>query len=100
MEQRSAGRRAFPHTSHLTPHTVVAILSLLAGLLTGPAFLLAAPSAGGTGATEFLYRIAQDYRKAGDIDQAIHELHKLLLLTPNHEPAKRELALLESLKQS
>ena len=50
-------------------------------------------------AAEFLYQLAQDYQMAGLVDEAIHELHKLLLIDPHHARARRALGELESLKR-
>ena len=72
-------------------------LALALGLL-----LLGAPMALGkeqeTSAADFLYKLATDYRKADRPDEAMHELHKVLLLDPNHAKAKQDLATLEQAK--
>lgn len=72
-------------------------IALALGLL-----LLGAPIAGGaekdTSAADFLYRLAAEYRKAGRNDEAMHELHKVLMLDPQHEQAKRDVAALEQAK--
>ena len=58
---------------------------------------LAAPSAAyaKSDAADFLYRMAKEYRQAGRTDDAEHELRKLLMLDPDHEDAKQELAAIE-----
>jgi len=58
---------------------------------------LAAPSVvhAKSDAADFLYRLAKEYRQAGRTDDAEHELRKLLILDPDHEDAKRELAAIE-----
>ena len=48
----------------------------------------------------FLYRLAQELRQAGRLDDAAHELRKLLLLAPDHRKARKELAQRESLQGS
>ena len=48
-----------------------------------------------TSAADFLYRLAAEYQKAGRNDEAMHELHKVLLLNPDHQKAKRDLETLE-----
>ena len=84
----------------LTPYAKVLLISLVAGLSAWPISLFAAPTAGEPSPADFLYRIAEDHRRAGQIDEAIHELKKALMINPGYEKAMRELAVLESLKQS
>ncbi|MBI3320121.1 MAG: hypothetical protein HYZ89_06000 [Candidatus Omnitrophica bacterium] len=43
-----------------------------------------------------LYDYAQERRRFGDLDDAMHELRKVLLLAPYHRQARRELRELES----
>jgi len=72
-------------------------IALALGLL-----FLGAPLAFGkeqdTSAADFLYRLSVEYRKAGRTDEAMHELHKTLLLNPDHQKAKHDLAVLEQAK--
>ena len=49
---------------------------------------------------DFLYQMAQELLKAGRKGDAIHELHKLLMIAPDHVQAKQQLALLEPASQS
>jgi len=69
-------------------------------LVIGCALVLSVPAVGQANSnysetSEYLYQLAEEYRKAGNTDQAVHELHKLLLLDPGNKKAKRQLALLE-----
>lgn len=44
---------------------------------------------------DFLYELAEEYLKSGQEAEAIHELHKLLLMDPSHTEARQRLAQLE-----
>jgi len=69
--------------------------------LHAPCNVPAAPVTDSSASTaSFLYQLAQEHWQAGRIDEAIHELRKLLLLEPQHAQARRELASLESLKRA
>ncbi|HEX9779896.1 MAG TPA: PKD domain-containing protein [bacterium] len=46
----------------------------------------------------FLQEIAREYRQSGRIQEAIHELRKALLIDPDNEQIRREIAELETLK--
>lgn len=52
------------------------------------------------GQVEMLFKLAQEHQQAGQIDDAIHELRKLLLIDPWNEQARRTLAELESVKHA
>lgn len=74
-------------------------LALLAGCFTLACGGLISPEWAAASATvDFLYQLAQEYRKAGLVDEAIHELHKALLLEPNDPKVSAALAELESLQ--
>lgn len=44
---------------------------------------------------DFLYQLAMEYLTSGQEGEAIHELHKLLLIDPHHAQAQQQLATLE-----
>lgn len=45
-----------------------------------------------------LYDYAQERRRLGDLDDAMHELRKVLLIAPYHRQARHELQELESMR--
>ncbi len=53
-----------------------------------------------TSVTSFLYQLAQEYRQEGRLEDAAHELSKLLLLDPSHAAATADLAAMESSMRS
>ena len=50
--------------------------------------------------SSFLYELSKEARQTGHVDEAIHDLHELLLIDPTHEQARRDLSALESLHSS
>lgn len=47
---------------------------------------------------DFLFELAREYRQAGRLDEAIHELQKLLLIHPSDRRAQRALAELQRVR--
>ncbi|MBI3320514.1 MAG: PKD domain-containing protein [Candidatus Omnitrophica bacterium] len=79
------------HRTHLSSLLGTAVVVVLACLRVAP---VCAESRAPNPA-DFLYQLAQEYRQTGQLDDAIHELRKLLLIDPHNEQAQRELAELE-----
>jgi len=75
----------------MRPITFVLICWLVA---SAPASAWAVQS---TSVVDFLCALAQEYRQTGQLEQAVHELRKALLLAPDHARALRQLRELESL---
>lgn len=82
---------------HQSVHASLGACSVIASLLVvGSGRLEASP----TTPAEFLYQVAQEHLKAGQEAEAIHELHKLLLIAPHDLQAQQQLARLESAQRA
>ena len=79
----------------LQPRLALGWMLVLAAVLAVPSVAHAKSDA-----ADFLYRMAKEYRQAGRTDDAEHELRKLLILDPDHEDAKQELAAIEQERAS
>ncbi len=58
---------------------------------------LARAQSKGNALADYVYQLAQEDRQNGRIGDAIQHLHKVLLIHPEHEQAKKELAELEAM---
>jgi len=73
------------------------VLALVLVVLVGMAGHAGAAQSSRSTSAEFLYELAREYRRSGHLEEAAHELQKLLLIEPDHPRAVRELGEIRAL---
>jgi len=86
------------HAQRLRPQRVPCAIVMLSCVTVALCGVISPVLAATSSNVEFLYQLAQEYRKAGRLDDAIHELHKALLLAPHDPQTQAALEELESLQ--